>query len=263
MLLLLVRLYFALSPSYLHPDEVFQGPEIVAGQPDRVLPLRNVLMAEQGELFDYPSQRTWEWTSQHPIRSHLPLWLVYGIPLTLLKWIWPIGSAEQVSPSAIYYVLRIFMFVLSFVLEDWAIYELVHSPHQRRHAVILVASSYITWSYQSHTFSNSIETLLVAWSLVLVERIASNKQVRLHNPRRMTRSQGNGMTEFWQDRSWFLSCLTLSCLVVFGVFNRITFPAFLLIPGLQLIPSLFSRYVCLPGCHRLAQTDDVPDSFCC
>jgi hypothetical protein len=27
----LVRLYFALSPSYLHPDENFQGPEVIAG----------------------------------------------------------------------------------------------------------------------------------------------------------------------------------------------------------------------------------------
>ena len=31
LLLLLVRIYFALSPSYLHPDENFQGPEIIAG----------------------------------------------------------------------------------------------------------------------------------------------------------------------------------------------------------------------------------------
>jgi len=30
--LLLVRLYFALSPSYLHPDENFQGPEVIAGK---------------------------------------------------------------------------------------------------------------------------------------------------------------------------------------------------------------------------------------
>lgn len=32
LLLLGVRLYFALSPSYIHPDENFQGPEIIAGQ---------------------------------------------------------------------------------------------------------------------------------------------------------------------------------------------------------------------------------------
>jgi hypothetical protein len=31
LLLVLVRLYFALSPSYLHPDENFQGPEVIAG----------------------------------------------------------------------------------------------------------------------------------------------------------------------------------------------------------------------------------------
>ena len=30
--LVLVRLYFALSPSYLHPDENFQGPEVIAGK---------------------------------------------------------------------------------------------------------------------------------------------------------------------------------------------------------------------------------------
>lgn len=32
--LVLVRLWFALSPSYLHPDENFQGPEVIAGMSD-------------------------------------------------------------------------------------------------------------------------------------------------------------------------------------------------------------------------------------
>lgn len=31
LLFVLARLYFALSPSYLHPDENFQGPEVIAG----------------------------------------------------------------------------------------------------------------------------------------------------------------------------------------------------------------------------------------
>ena len=67
------------------------------------------------------------------------------------------------------------MFILSFVLEDWAIHELVHSPRYRRQAVVLVASSYVTWTLQTHTFSNSIETLAVLWSLVLIERIVAEK----------------------------------------------------------------------------------------
>lgn len=69
-----------------------------------------------------------------------------------------------------FWTLRALMFVLSFVLEDWAIHELVQSPRHRRVAVLLVASSYVTWTYQTHTFSNAIETLVVAWSLVLIER---------------------------------------------------------------------------------------------
>ena len=30
--LVAIRLYFALSPSYIHPDENFQGPEVIAGK---------------------------------------------------------------------------------------------------------------------------------------------------------------------------------------------------------------------------------------
>ena len=31
-LLFCIRLYFALQPSYIHPDENFQGPEVIAGK---------------------------------------------------------------------------------------------------------------------------------------------------------------------------------------------------------------------------------------
>ena len=70
------------------------------------------------------------------------------------------------------------MFVLSFVLEDWAIHELVQSPRYRKLAATLVASSYVTWTYQTHTFSNSIETLAVLWTLVMIQRIREAKVER-------------------------------------------------------------------------------------
>jgi phosphatidylinositol glycan class Z len=95
--------------------------------------------------------------------------------MTILTWIWVADSKGTVSPDAIYYALRMVMFILSFVLEDWAIFELVHSPKDRSVAVALVASSYVTWTFQTHTFSNSLETLLVAWSLVLIGRITHEK----------------------------------------------------------------------------------------
>ncbi|KAI0005694.1 GPI mannosyltransferase 4 [Xylariaceae sp. FL0662B] len=201
--LVLVRLWFALSPSYLHPDENFQGPEVVAGQ-----------------IFSYPVRLTWEFTSEHPIRSVFPLWPVYGLPMLLLRWLWVgNGNDGEIPPIAVFWTLRVLMFIISFVLEDWAIHELVQSPRHRRVAVLLVASSYVTWTFQTHTFSNSIETLVVAWSLVLIGRILETSQ----------------------QTSSIATSIVLGILAVFGVFNRITFPAFLLIPGFRLIPHFVNR----------------------
>jgi phosphatidylinositol glycan class Z len=162
--LVLIRLWFALSPSYLHPDENFQGPEVIAGQ-----------------IFSYPVRHTWEFTSENPIRSVFPLWPVYGLPMLLLRWLW-IGNGQdgEIPPIAVFWTLRVLMFAISFVLEDWALHELIPSPKHRRVAVLLVASSYVTWTYQTHTFSNSVETLVVAWSLVLIQRVADPRVRHLH-----------------------------------------------------------------------------------
>lgn len=200
--LVLVRLYLALSPSYLHPDENFQGPEVIAGR-----------------IFRYPVHRTWEFTSSRPVRSVYPLWPVYGLPMLLLRWVWGGGEHhDQVAPETVYWVLRLLMFILSFVLQDWAIHELIQSPRRRRLAIMLVASSYVTWTYQTHTFSNSIETLLVAWCLVLIRKVLDDDK-----------------------RSSMFSSGLLAFLMVFGIFNRVTFPAYVLLPGLQLIPYFLSR----------------------
>ncbi|ERS99943.1 hypothetical protein HMPREF1624_03312 [Sporothrix schenckii ATCC 58251] len=203
LILILVRLWFAMSPSYLHPDENFQGPEVIAG-----------------EVFSYPVRLTWEFTSDHPIRSVFPLWPVYGLPMFLLRWLWiGNGGDGEIPPHVVFWVLRLLMFVMNFVLLDWAIYELVPAKRHRQTAVVLVASSYVTWTYQTHTFSNSVETLVVAWSLVLIDRIVEGRQ----------------------DRASVLAPSILGIVVVFGIFNRITFPAFLLIPGLRLIPYFINR----------------------
>ncbi|MCJ1285193.1 alpha 1,2 mannosyltransferase [Xylographa opegraphella] len=251
----LVRLYFALSPSYIHPDENFQGPEVVAGESiarsylfstcfdsatdfcmrptyerevceliESVLNLCSRMHKNQltqclaGRIFSFPHHSTWEFSPSAPTRSAFPLLGVYGLPMILLRWLWTETGNEIVAPKIIYYTLRIVMFILSFVLEDWAIYELVHSPRQRRIAVILVASSYVTWTYQTHTFSNAVETLVVLWTLVLIRRILDNKQ-----------------------RSSVFTAAILGSLVVFGVFNRITFPAFILYPGVLLVPHFFRK----------------------
>lgn len=174
-------------------------------------------------MFGYPAYKTWEFTSSQPIRSIFPLWLTYGWPLTVLKWIWEGLGYGPVPPSIAFYTLRILMFLLSFILGDWAIHELIPSPSQRRSAIILVASSYVTWTFQTHTFSNSIETLIVLWSLVLIVRLRDNTQD----------TQAS-------------ACGVLAFLGVLGVFNRITFPAFLMIPLTQIIPGLYYKPLRIP-----------------
>ncbi|KAL8838086.1 MAG: hypothetical protein Q9176_005291 [Flavoplaca citrina] len=256
---LLVRIYLALSPSYIHPDENFQGPEIIAGRyPGFLLrhlilssglvlnlslrqsaydlhkpllrpivlsralislpPPANVSHQHPGQIFGYTNLKTWEFTSPKPVRSLFPLWPVYGLPMQMLQCVWTETGKEAVAPRVIYYALRLLMFVLSFVLEDWAIHDLVQSPRERRVAVVLVASSYVTWTYQTHTFSNAVETLVVLWSVVMTQRILDH-----------------------QHRSSVLSSALLGSLVAFGLFNRVTIPAFLLPSGLYLVPHFLRK----------------------
>jgi phosphatidylinositol glycan class Z len=227
LLLVIVRLYFALSPSYIHPDEHFQGPEVIAGMSSPSVPPLleyDALTPPIGEVFGYPIYKTWEFTSSHPIRSIFPFWLVYGWPLTNLKWIWEGFGYGPVPPSTAFYCLRSIMFLISFVLGDWAIHELVPGIHERRVAIMLVASSYVTWTLQTHTFSNSIETVVVLWSLVLIRRLSDHT-----------------------DFIYLQKCAGLAFLAVVGIFNRITFPAYLLIPLLtQLLPSLYHQPLRIP-----------------
>lgn len=168
--------------------------------------------------------------------------------MILLKWFYTEIGTGNPPPQLVYYALRGGMFLLSFVLEDWAVYELVPSPRHRRATVVLVASSYVTWTYQTHTFSNSLETLLVAWGLVLIRRIVENK-VR-------PAAWGDGVSTDLglQRRSSFFSYAVLSFITVVGVFNRVTFPAFLLFPGLQLLPYFQRKWVSVPSSVNVSHT---------
>jgi len=59
---------------------------------------------------------------------------------------------------------------------DWAVSRLASETYCRS-AVLLYASSYVTWTFQTHTFSNSIEAVLVSCSLVTILKF---KHTRVH-----------------------------------------------------------------------------------
>ncbi|KAF3085372.1 alpha 1,2 mannosyltransferase [Orbilia oligospora] len=192
--LALARLYFALTPSYIHPDEHFQGPEVVAG-----------------EHFGWKVTMTWEFTTEKPIRSYVPLLAVYAMPMTLLQWI----ANGDPSPTMLFYAVRLLFYFFSMVYEDWALLEL-GSATMPNGGLLLTASSWVTWSIQTRSFSNSVETVILLWSLVFLKRIVEAKAPSIRN------------------------CVVLGLFTVFGTFNRITFPAFLILPGLSLLKHFFT-----------------------
>jgi phosphatidylinositol glycan class Z len=170
-----------------------------------ISPQERLTSCAKGEIFSYPVRRTWEFTSDNPIRSVFPLWPVYGLPMLLLRWLW-VGNGQdgEIPPIAVFWTLRVLMFLISFVLEDWALHELIPSPRHRRVAVLLVASSYVTWTYQTHTFSNSVETLVVAWSMVLIQRIVDDQVILIKKVASFAFMQLTHNSNI--RHSWLLSC---------------------------------------------------------
>lgn len=68
------------------------------------------------------------------------------------------------------------------------------------------------------------------------------------------------LTGTLQQRGSVLASTVLGVVAVFGVFNRITFPAFLLIPGLQLLPYYWKKYgdhSSLPKWNRLTRASPL------
>ena len=63
------------------------------------------------------------------------------------------------------------------LLLDYALYHLVHES-TRAHALILLGSSYVMHTYQVRPFSNSIEAVLVALSLLLLKRMLVTESLK-------------------------------------------------------------------------------------
>ncbi|KAI0752580.1 Alg9-like mannosyltransferase family-domain-containing protein [Daedaleopsis nitida] len=186
--LVLLRCCFAVfGTGYIHPDEYFQNGEATAG---RILGLHTL--------------STWEWDPIYPCRSIVPPWVTTGLPFSILRLLFPDGI---VSSRTLFVSERLSFLSLSFLL-DYAIYHLVHES-ARSYALILLGSSYIMHTYQVRPFTNSIESILVALSLLFLRRML--------------------VAEHLKSTTKNIQYLALLAFVaVNGIFTRITFAAFFL-----------------------------------
>ncbi|CAK7902448.1 GPI mannosyltransferase 4 [[Candida] anglica] len=185
-----LRFILALSNSYIHPDEHFQNFEVITHR-----------------ILGFSTSIPWEFTSDSPARSLGPLYLIYGPVLYAIK-----VFGLQFSPLQIMYLFRIIFLVVSWLVIDISIHKLLPTRPERIKGIFFVSTSYVVSVYQSHCFSNSVETLVLILCVLIIE------ELRYH-------------TNFEVPTQANILLGLLGGLVSFGIFNRITFPAFLIIPS--------------------------------
>lgn len=198
------RVFFGLSNSYLHPDEHFQSLQVLSNK-----------------ILNYNANLPWEFESDAPARSIGILYIVYGPLLYFVKYACP-----QIDPISIWYLARLQNILLGWIITDMCLYRILPTKQERMKALYFVLTSYATLVYQSHCFSNCIETWLVLITICIIEDfryIQELLDVRISSmPKRK-------------------AVFFIGVLMSLGIFNRITFPAFIIFPGFYLLKFIWLK----------------------
>ncbi|KIK96891.1 glycosyltransferase family 22 protein [Paxillus rubicundulus Ve08.2h10] len=211
-----VRVCFALfGTGYIHPDEHMQNGEIIAG-----------------DILGFHALRSWEWRPAFPVRSIVPAFATTGVPILVFRLFGSERLATNVQPSTLFRIERLAFLNLSILL-DYSLLSLISSPTHQRLGLLLLASSYVMHTFQVRPFSNSLESVLVALCLVLLQRITAG-DLTYHNGGGKD-ADGSASN---QTRTFKRDLHLLAILGVVGTFTRPTFPAFALPIAYQVL--LFS-----------------------
>eukprot|EP01119_Soliformovum_irregulare_P023944 TRINITY_DN8473_c0_g1_i1.p1 TRINITY_DN8473_c0_g1~~TRINITY_DN8473_c0_g1_i1.p1 ORF type:complete len:522 (+),score=48.31 TRINITY_DN8473_c0_g1_i1:49-1614(+) len=141
----LVRFLFIVSPGYIHPDEFFQSPEVMAH-----------------DVFGWKVLIPWEFSPSNPCRSFLPPWIFSGIPFSLLEVLGvPLNTAILLTAP------RIFVFLCSLIV-DFCLLRVAKTYKLDGSAMIACFStSWPVLIFFTRTFSNTLEAMLLAICLTI------------------------------------------------------------------------------------------------
>ncbi|NXX91505.1 PIGZ mannosyltransferase, partial [Centropus bengalensis] len=175
---------------YLHPDEFFQAPEVMAG-----------------DILNLQVYYPWEFLSRSPCRTVVFPLMTSGVTYWMIKSLQQLDLCSRCINSYTLLVSpRLLFTIFSFVL-DCSVYRL--APFWEADpwtALVLLAGSYVTLVFYTRTFSNALEGLFLALLMVLV-------------------SPGKSGGSLSQPASSLIGMVTAA-----GFFNRPTFLAFALMP---------------------------------
>ncbi|XP_072264286.1 GPI mannosyltransferase 4 isoform X1 [Pyxicephalus adspersus] len=165
----LLRVIWCLAPQkgYLHPDEFFQSPEVMAG-----------------DILDLDTNRPWEFLPVFPCRTVLIPLLTSGTAFWIVGILHQMGLQTVFNYSYILLVLpRLFITVLSFLL-DYTVYRVASvcalNPWK---ALLLLSASHVTLVFYTRTISNAIEGILFALLLLFTSPSSCNIQSRCRAPK--------------------------------------------------------------------------------
>lgn len=185
--------------SYIHPDEHFQSLEVLAGR-----------------IFDFSVDIPWEFSSTKPARSFAVLYIVYGPLLYLIR-----TAGISLSTIHVWYLVKFQNIILTYVITYFYVKRIPPKINKEK-SMHFIWTSYITLVYQSHCFSNTIETWLVLLAVVMLSDLQD-----IGSSRVFTKAEGKHI---------FL----LGVLFSIGVFNRVTFPCFVIIPSYFLLKRILN-----------------------
>ncbi|XP_067898547.1 GPI mannosyltransferase 4-like isoform X1 [Heterodontus francisci] len=197
-----VRVLWCLMPQtgYIHPDEFFQSPEVMAG-----------------DILNLKTFRTWEFNTSYPSRSVLFPLVTTGFSFTILKALHNSGLFGSIINSYSLLVFpRFYLTCLSFIL-DYSVYRLAclwgADPWN---ALTLLSGSHVMLVFYTRTFSNVIEAAFFALLLLLVAVDTKQASVVPHPGEKERRSNKH----------------LIGIVLVSGFFNRPTFIGYALVPML-------------------------------
>lgn len=213
--LLSLVLLVAVQPSYVHPDEHHQSLEILARD-----------FAHIGVTVP------WEFKPEFAARSIVPLYLYYGPLYFVIFHVIQINNPKLILALVRLQNLIVYLLACKFVFKKFV------KRKDITWVKFLLLTSYTTTAIQSHSFSNSIETILLLLTLGLFQQISKPHTYRPNH--------------FWKDT------IMLGFLISVGVFNRITFIGFILLPSLLMFKRYYIRHIKLFGVLLLT----ILSNFC-
>lgn len=121
-----------------------------------------------GNVFRTDVTVPWEYNATFPLRSIPVMYIITSLPLSFLHLFSKFFGSEVLTPYLVLVLPRLTICLLSFI-SDFCLYRVCYLYGQNfRRRLLVFASSYVTLTYSTRTFSNTVEMILFNILLYLV-----------------------------------------------------------------------------------------------